>query len=72
MSDRDFVLEVIQEMPEGLSIREIVDELLLLDEVKKRLAKSEAGVPGVPAEDVIKMLDSWTTQSFGTMKPSKS
>jgi predicted transcriptional regulator len=72
MSDRDFVLEAIQEMPEDLTIREIVDELMLLDEVKKRLAKSETGVPGVPHEEVVKMLDSWITQSSGTTKPSRT
>jgi hypothetical protein len=72
MSDRQLVLEAIQEMPETISLREIVDELLMLDEVKKRLAKSESGAPGVPQEQVLKMLDSWITPSSGTTKQSKS
>jgi len=59
MSDRKLVLEAVQEMPETASLHEIVDELLLLDEVKKRLAKSERGEPGIPHEDVAKLLDSW-------------
>lgn len=59
MSDRELVLDAVQEMPETASLRQIVDELLLLDEVKKRLAKSERNEGGVPHEKVVKMLDSW-------------
>jgi hypothetical protein len=59
MSDRELVLDAVQEMPETASLREIVDELLLLDEVRKRLAKSERDDGGVPAERVLQMLDSW-------------
>lgn len=59
MSDRELVLDAVQEMPETASLRQIVDELLLLDEVKRRLAKSEKNMGGTPHEDVVKMLDSW-------------
>jgi hypothetical protein len=52
----------VQELPDGLSLREIVDELLLVDEVKARLAKSEQGSPGVPHETVVNMLDGWITR----------
>ena len=62
MSDRELVLDAVQELPDDLSIKQIVDELLLLDEVKVRLAKSERGSPGVPHEEVVKMLDSWITK----------
>jgi predicted transcriptional regulator len=62
MSDRQIILEAVQEMPETASLREIVDELLLLDEVKRRLAKSERGERGVPHEEAAKMLDSWITK----------
>ncbi len=62
MSDRELVLDAVQDLPDDLSIRQIMKELLLLDEVKERLARSERGVPGVPHEDVLKMLDSWITQ----------
>ncbi len=47
---------------DNLSVREIVDELLLLEAVKTRLAKSERGEPGVPHDDVVKMLDAWITR----------
>ncbi len=49
-------------MPEQASAEEILDELLLLNEVKKRLAKSERGKRGVPHEEAVKMLDSWITK----------
>ncbi len=62
MSDREIVLDAVQDMPETASLQEIVDELLLLDEVKKRLAKSERGVSGIPHEQVVKTLDSWITK----------
>jgi predicted transcriptional regulator len=62
MSDRELVMDAVQDMPENASIKEIVDELLLLDEIKVRLAKSERGEPGVPHEEVVKMLDSWITK----------
>jgi len=62
MSDRELVLDAVQEMPENASIKEIVDELLLLDEIKARLAASERGEAGVPHEEVVKMLDSWITK----------
>jgi hypothetical protein len=62
MSDKQLILEAVQQMPEQASTEEILDELLLLDEVKKRLAKSKRDIPGIPHEDVVKMLDSWITK----------
>jgi hypothetical protein len=62
MSDRELVLNAVRELPDNLTIRQIVDELLLMEEVKERLARSESGVPGVPHDSVVKMLDSWITK----------
>ncbi len=62
MSDRELVLDAVQELPNDLSIKQIVNELLLQDKVKERLAKRERDVPGIPHEDVVKMLDSWITK----------
>lgn len=59
MSDRQLILEAVQQMPEQASTDEILDELLLLSDVKKRLEKSERSRHGVAHEDVAKMLDSW-------------
>ncbi len=62
MSDRQIVLDAVREMPDSLSLREIMDELLLLGEVKRRLAKSEQGERGTPHAEVVKQLDSWITK----------
>ena len=72
MSDRELILDAVQKMPENASLHEIVDELLLMEEVRKRLAKSEAGALGVLHDKVAGMLDSWITKSSGTTKQSKN
>ena len=59
MTDRQLFLEAVRQMPEQASVQEILDELLLLNDVKKRLAKSERGERWIPHENVLKMLDSW-------------
>jgi hypothetical protein len=59
MSDRELVLDAVRDMPETASLHDIMDELLLLDEVKKRLGKSERGESAIPHEEAVKMLDSW-------------
>ena len=61
MSDRQLILEAVQEMPETASLHEIVDELLLLDEVKKRLEKNPKG-KGVPAKELLQQVSSWITK----------
>jgi hypothetical protein len=68
MSDRELILDAVREMPETASTHEIIEELLLLDEVKSRLAKSDRNEGGVPHEEVAGMLDSWITKSSGTTK----
>lgn len=61
MSDRQIILEAVQQMPEQASAEEILDELLLMDEVKKRLKKNPSG-KGKPAEDVLQQVSSWITK----------
>jgi hypothetical protein len=61
MSDRELVLDAVKEMPESASIREIVDELLLLEEVRKRLETNPSG-KGVPAEELLAQVSSWVTK----------
>ena len=60
MSDRELVLGAVQDMPETASLREIVDELLLLDTVRARLEQNPKG-KGVSAEDLLKQVSSWVT-----------
>ena len=61
MSDRELVLDAVQEMPANASLREIVDELLLMEEVRKRLEKNPRGT-GIPAEELLRQVSSWVTK----------
>jgi hypothetical protein len=58
MSDREFVLDAVQELPDNLSFREIVDELMLMDTLRERLEKNPTG-KGVPAEELLRQVSSW-------------
>ena len=63
MSDRQLILDAVQEMPDQASFPEILDELLLLCTVQQRLAKVEAGTAtGQPAEKVAELLHQWITK----------
>jgi hypothetical protein len=62
MSDRQLILEAVEQMPESASVVEIMDELALLTTVKERLARVENGQRGVPHEEVVKLLDQWITR----------
>ena len=64
MSDRELVLDAVQEMPATASLHEIVEELALLASVKIGLEQSERG-EGVPHEQVVKLLDTWISKSSG-------
>jgi predicted transcriptional regulator len=60
MSDKEAVLELINRLPSGVSIREIVQEIEFIAAVKEGLAEIDQG-QGVPVEEVEKMIDSWVT-----------
>jgi hypothetical protein len=47
-------------MPESATIREIVDELLLMETVRQRLDQNPKG-KGMPAEKVLQQVSSWVT-----------
>jgi hypothetical protein len=61
MSDRDFVLEAIQEMPETASLREIADELQFMAAVRERLQKNPEA-RGISAEELLRQVSSWVTK----------
>lgn len=61
MSDRELVLDAVREMPPDLTFKEIVDELLLMEELKERLAKNPQG-NGVSAEELLRQVSSWATK----------
>jgi hypothetical protein len=58
MSDRELVLETIQEMPETVSLREIVDELQIMAVTRERMEKNPKG-EGVSAEELLRQVSSW-------------
>jgi len=58
MSDRELVLDAVRELPDNLSVREIVDELLLMETVRERLAKNPQG-KGVSAEALLDQVSAW-------------
>jgi predicted transcriptional regulator len=58
MSDKEAVLELINRLPSGVSIREIVREIEFIAAVKEGLAEIDQG-QGVPIEEVEKMIDLW-------------
>jgi hypothetical protein len=63
MSDRQIILEAVQEMPDQASFPEILHELLLLGTVKQRLARIDAGkAAGRTEEKVAELLREWTTK----------
>ena len=51
MSDRELVLDAVEEMPETVSLREIADELQMMAALRERLEKNPQG-RGVAAEEV--------------------
>ena len=61
MTDRELVLEAVQELPDSLSVREIVDELLMMETVRERLAKNPQG-KGVAAEKLLGQVSTWVTK----------
>ena len=61
MSDRQLILEAVQQMPEQASAQEILDELPLLNTVRERLEKNPQGT-GVPAEELLRRVSSWVTK----------
>jgi hypothetical protein len=61
MSDRDFVLATVQEMPETVSLREIADELQIMATLRERVQKNPAA-KGVSAEELLRQVSSWVTK----------
>lgn len=60
MSDRQLILEAVQQMPEQASAQEILDELLLMATIRERLEKNPQG-KGLSAEELLKQVSSWVT-----------
>jgi predicted transcriptional regulator len=58
MSDREYVLDAVQDMPETASLREIADELQMMAALRERMEKNPRG-RGVAAEELLQQVSSW-------------
>ncbi len=67
MTDRQWVLETVEGMPEDASAPEILEDLALQTTLRRRLA---AGGATTPHEQVPGLIDEWIAKSTGKTKPS--
>jgi hypothetical protein len=61
MSDRELIMDAVRGLPDNLTVREIVDELLLMEAVRERLEQNPHG-KGVSAEELLAQVSSWITK----------
>ncbi len=61
MSDKEAVLELVNRLPPGVSLREILREIEFIAAVKEGLDQIDQG-QGIPVEAVEKMMEAWTTK----------
>jgi len=60
MSDKEAVLELVNRLPETVSLQEILKEIEFIAAVKEGLDEIDQG-KGVSIEAVEQMLETWTT-----------
>jgi len=61
MTNRDFVLKAVKQMPANASFQKIIldlDELLLAESIQRGLNQNKRG-KGIPAEEVPKLIEGW-------------
>ena len=58
MSDRKLALDAVRELPDNLSVRENLHELLLMETVRERLAHNPQG-KGMSAEALLTQVSTW-------------
>ena len=64
MSDKQLVLDALQQMPDSVSLEEIQDELELLAAIQRGHAEADAGNV-IDHETVMKMSEEWISKSSG-------
>ncbi|HEY1661803.1 MAG TPA: hypothetical protein VGI03_05235 [Verrucomicrobiae bacterium] len=67
MSDRQIILEAVQQMPEQASAEEILDEIAMLASIQRGREQIRRG-EGVPHDEVMKRFNAWITESSGHQK----
>jgi predicted transcriptional regulator len=61
MSNRDIAIDLIQKLPENVSLHDIAREIEFIAGVREGFERMERG-EGVPADEVRKMVPSWITK----------
>lgn len=61
MSNREIAIDLIQRLPEDTSLQDIAREIEFIAGVREGFEQIERG-EGVSAEEVRKMIPSWTTK----------
>ena len=58
MSAKQAVIEMIERLPEQVTVADIMDELYFREKVDKGLQQLDSGL-GVPHEEAVRRLDRW-------------
>lgn len=61
MTNKELVLETVRNLPETMTLDEIIEEIALLAAIRKGEQAGDAGRV-TPHEEVKRMLASWTTK----------
>jgi len=61
MSSRELVIDLVNKLPEDVSLAEIAREIELLAGIQTAREQARRG-EGIPAEDARKMVDSWASK----------
>ncbi len=62
MSNRELVIDLVNKLPEDVSLDEIVRKIAFISGVNEGLAQSERG-EGISIEEARRQLMTWTTKS---------
>lgn len=61
MSSRELVIDLVNKLPEDVSLAEIAREIELLSGIQTARDQARRG-EGIPAEDARKLVDSWASK----------
>ena len=61
MSNKEFVIDLVQRLPDEATLMEIAKEIEFVAGVREGFAQLDRG-EGVPLEEVKKQISSWTTK----------
>jgi len=62
MSNRELVLDVLNQLPADTSIEDIIERIAFVAGVREGLAEADRG-EGIPLEEVEKLIEKWAAES---------